>query len=91
VRKTQTSRASSSAVPAEPLHANAPKRDAHHDNSARSDCMVQAAAQQAQLAPADSAPIGFPGSYFDLRCAVQFVAFSAFDPAPFSQRAPSRG
>jgi hypothetical protein len=72
----------------EPLHANAPKRDAHHDNSAQTDCIVQAAAQHGQFAPVQNVEIAFLKSQFDLRFAAQSVAFTAFDPAPFSQRAP---
>jgi hypothetical protein len=72
----------------EPLHANAPKRDAHHDSSARTDCVVQAAAQQAQLAPLPSAQIVFIDTEVALRLAVRSVNFTPFDPSPFSQRAP---
>jgi hypothetical protein len=74
----------------EPLHANTPKRDAHHDNSTQTDCIVQAAAQRAQFAPVEIAQIAFLDSEFDLRFTVQSVAFTAFDPSPFSQRAPPR-
>jgi hypothetical protein len=74
----------------EPLHANAPKRDAHHDRSARTDCIVQTAAQHAQLAPVESAQIAFLAYKSALRLAAQPIEFTAFDPAPFSQRAPPR-
>jgi hypothetical protein len=74
----------------EPLHANAPQRDAHHDGTARTDCIVQASAKQAQLAPVESAQIAFLADERALRPAVQLVSFTAFDPSPFSQRAPPR-
>jgi ABC-type Zn2+ transport system substrate-binding protein/surface adhesin len=74
----------------EPLHANAPERDAHHNKSARTDCIIQAAAQHAQVGPMQSAPFVFLGDEFDFHFAVQSVNFIAFDPSPLSQRAPPR-
>ncbi|MGZ9257331.1 MAG: hypothetical protein ACXW50_23120, partial [Candidatus Binatia bacterium] len=37
------------AEPLDPLHANTPENDAHHNNNPRSDCIFQAAAQHSQL------------------------------------------
>jgi hypothetical protein len=86
--QTQTAAAVDPSFTAEPRHANAPKRDAHHDGSARTDCIVQAAAQQAQVAPLQSAQIVFLDTEFALRLAVRTVNFTPFDPSPLSQRAP---
>jgi ABC-type Zn2+ transport system substrate-binding protein/surface adhesin len=88
--QTQTAAAPAPSSASTPLHANAPKRDAHHDNSARTDCVVQAAAQQAQLAPLQSAQIVFFGTAFALRLDIRPVNLTPFDPSPFSQRAPPR-
>lgn len=75
---------------AEPLHANAPKRDAHHDNSAQTNCIVQAAAQNAHFTPVESAKTAFFGNEFDNRATLRPINFTSFDPSPCSQRAPPR-
>lgn len=75
---------------AEPLHANAPKRDAHHDNSAETNCIVQAAAQHAHFAPVESAEIAFFENEFDNQTRFRPINFTSYDPSPCSQRAPPR-
>lgn len=86
--QTQTKTVPAPSSASEPLHANAPKRDAHHDGSARTDCIVQAAAQHAHYAPVESTIIAFLDAESALRLAVRFENFTPFDPSPFCQRAP---
>jgi hypothetical protein len=88
--QTQSAAAPAPSSASEPLHANAPKRDAHHDGSARTDCIVQAAAQHAHYTPDESAVLTFHDAESALRLAVRSENFTPFDPSPFSQRAPPR-
>jgi hypothetical protein len=74
----------------QPLHTNRADRDARHDNSTQTDCVVQTVTQHSQLAPVQSLGMIFVG----IECAAyQLPAFEHvlhFSSAPFSQRAPSR-
>lgn len=72
---------------ATPLHTKAPRRDSHHDNSAQTNCILQAAALQAHFAPVDGAAIIFSGSEGDLSTHSYPINY-LFDPSPRSQRAP---
>jgi len=71
-----------------PLHANVPQTDSRHDNSAQTVCLLQGAAQHSHLTAIDLQEIPFPGTGSAGCLARAVVIFSAYRPAPFSQRAP---
>jgi hypothetical protein len=78
----------SSRSAAPPLHANAPKQDANHNNHVGNDCVVQSLAKQSQL-DQPHCPVTVAsnlGSSFDV-LPPRTIPFS-FVLAPFSQRAP---
>jgi hypothetical protein len=73
-----------------PFHANTPKNDAHHDDSAKTVCIVQAAAQHAHLAPAECGAVLFLVRESASRQSRADLNQALFNPSPFSQRAPPK-
>lgn len=73
---------------AEPIHADVPKRDAHHDTTAQTDCLMQSAAHHSQLVPADCTGITVFEILFGGHSLQKFTSPPSFNSSPFSQRAP---
>ena len=91
-RHTQPSQSSGapdhdSLIP-EASHANAPRDDAHHDNSAQTDCVMQSVAQNSHLTPIQAIEIVFPELEVEAHPDLMTARRSHFNPSPFSQRAP---
>jgi hypothetical protein len=83
-------RAEENHLDVDPLHADAPKRDAHHDNSAQSDCVMQAAAQHAHALVIHGLETGCVGVESAGHSNHRRIWLINYNPAPFSQRAPPR-
>ncbi len=73
-----------------PLRANSPHDDAHHDKSAQTVCLLQAAAQHSHLSAPLFIDVVFLSAEPEKQPEVTFHRLSLFNPSPFSQRAPPR-
>jgi hypothetical protein len=71
-----------------PLQANTPHDEAHHDKSAQTICLLQAAAQLSHVSSFELLEIPCFGMENERRASRPVATFSLHNPSPFSQRAP---